>query len=196
MTFLIGAQIPSDSGLNASVQVQTTGIQTLVNCNAANAQLTQTNSTSFKVEASDSNGCSATTSFNPQDAEQQYGVVPTDPGTCGLPPSANLTVVPVMFWFFEFSAPNQQQPIVKTVLCQPQIALFDVAATVNYNNGSLTNVTPLNNYTASNNISDFLATGQGDVLNGSVESWHSVLAVIDVPDRGFLSQSGVRPESA
>lgn len=137
----------------------------MVNCSVPPGQnLTQVNTTNFVISTQDSDGCSATGSFNPQDAEQQYGILPTTQGTCGFPTSVNSTVLPVAFWFFEFGASNNQDPIVKTVLCRPSIELFNVAATVNYNNGSLTNVIPLQNYTAANNISSFL--NGGNALNG------------------------------
>lgn len=164
-TFGLPLQIPSDSGLNASVQVATTGVQTLVNCDIPpQSSIIQVNATNFTVTTRDSDGCSATGSFNPQDSEQQYGVIPTDPESCGFSSNTNVTVLPVVFWFFEFNGTDQTDPVMQTVMCRPQISLFDVEATVNYNNGSLINVQPLSNYTAANNISEFL--GNGKALNG------------------------------
>lgn len=136
-----------------------------MNCSVPPTQvLTPINSTSFQLRAVDSDGCSGSNTFDPTDAEEQYGVFATDAESCGYSQSTSVEVLPVLFWFFMFNAPNQQDPIAKMVLCRPEITVYNVSATVDFNNGSLTSVQPLNNYTAPNNISAFLKDGKA--LNG------------------------------
>ncbi|KAL0948212.1 hypothetical protein HGRIS_010818 [Hohenbuehelia grisea] len=137
---------PTISGVNGSMNVNTTGVQTNVTCR--NPSTTQLNaaSTPFVLTATSPEGCSSTVSFDASTVSQQYGVAPVqcDGG------QTNITFQPVMFWFFHLNSTNQ--PEAKGVFCTPVIDVFSVAASANLNNGSLVSVNKLSGYTLANNV--------------------------------------------
>jgi len=103
------------------------------------------------LSATSVDGCTLQATFNPNNADQQYGV--SNVPNCG----ANTTDVsfqPVFFWFWE-NGGNRTAG----VFCRPQIRLFDVTAFARLNNNSLYNVTIVDNYPEANNVS-------GPPLNG------------------------------
>lgn len=63
-----------------------------------------------------------------------------------------------MFWFFHFQD-DTNTPQAKAVVCAPTIDLFNVQATIDLNNGSLSDVQILSNYTKPNTVT-------GGDLNG------------------------------
>lgn len=63
-----------------------------------------------------------------------------------------------MFWYFHLK--DGGTPEARSVFCAPTIAAYNIMATVNLNNGSLVNVTRLNNYTTANNVTGSPLSGQ------------------------------------
>lgn len=101
--------------------------------------------------------------FNPSDAEGQYGVhaVPN----CGPEASANVTFQPVMFWFFH-ADPGGANNQTAGVFCAPTIGIYDIEASLYLNTMALVNVTVLNDYAEANNVSGSPLDGQA--FNGYV----------------------------
>ncbi|EGN97443.1 hypothetical protein SERLA73DRAFT_75127 [Serpula lacrymans var. lacrymans S7.3] len=145
--------LPSQDLANGSVAVNTTAIQAEVNCaNPASLSLSVLSGGNVSVSATSSDGCTKNLTLNSTDSEQQYGVVNVD--NC---PSSNTDPAfqPVMFWFFHTGV----NPQAAGVFCRPSIGVFNVTTTTNLNDGSLTNVTIVSNYTSANNVT-------GSPLNG------------------------------
>ncbi|PSR77044.1 hypothetical protein PHLCEN_2v8098 [Hermanssonia centrifuga] len=156
-------KLPDNPGLNASMLVNTTGVRTNINCEQSTSlNLNTSTPPYYNITAQGADGCSATVQFNVSASsldEQQYGSAPANAQNCGLPADTDIDFLPLMFWFYNTDAQNIPQAA--AVICRPQIQLFNVMANVNLNNGSLVDVTILNNYTAPNNVS-------GDPLDGKV----------------------------
>lgn len=143
---------PTDTYLNGSMSINTTGIQTQTNCAIPNQiSVNSTIATNWTVSAVSADGCTVNASFDPNNADQQYGV--TNVPDCGVN-TTDPTFQPVFFWFW-----RQEPSGSAAVFCQPSIRLFDVTAFASLNNGSFTNVTKIDNYPAANNVS-------GPPLNG------------------------------
>ncbi|THH32743.1 hypothetical protein EUX98_g1425 [Antrodiella citrinella] len=144
--------LPQNPGLNASLALNTFGVRSNTNCiNPTTVDLSTTNPTNFSITASTSTGCSANVTFDPASAEQQYGSASVNAVSCGFNTSVHQEFLPVMFWFFH-TQDNTGTPQAKAVICAPTIELFNVQAQVDLNNGSLSSVTILSNYTAPNNV--------------------------------------------
>ena len=143
--------------------VNTTGIQTSVNCaNPASSNLlTPSGGANYTISSTSDQGCAASVTFNPSSADQQYGVIPI--GGCGTT-SLNVSQQGVMFWYFHVG--QDGTPEAQSVFCQPKIGIFNILATANLNNGSLVNVTVINPYTPSNNVTGTPLDGQA--FNGYV----------------------------
>jgi hypothetical protein len=74
--------------------VNTTGIQTNVNCaNPNDLSATSTGANSSTVSATSVDGCSLQLTFNPANAEQQYGVVNVP--NCGVGNTTSVALQPV-----------------------------------------------------------------------------------------------------
>jgi hypothetical protein len=143
--------------------VNTTGIQTSVNCaNPASSSLrTPGGGANYTISATSDQQCAASVTFNPSTAEQQYGVIPIgDCGTTGL----SVSQQGVMFWYFHLR--QDGTPEAQSVFCQPKIGIFNILATADLNNGSLVNVTVIDPYTPSNNVTGSPLDGQA--FNGYV----------------------------
>ncbi|KAI0300667.1 hypothetical protein B0F90DRAFT_1629338 [Multifurca ochricompacta] len=162
-------KFPTDSYLNGTMAINTTGIRTDTNCAIPNQVSVNSPSANVTtVSATSVDGCSLELSFNPNDADQQYGVsaVPN----CGVN-STDVAFQPVFFWFW------QQNPRRSAgVFCQPHIQLFDVTARAFLNNGSLTNVSIIDNYPNANNVS-------GPPLNDIPYNGHVQLTFLHTPLR-------------
>ena len=82
--------------------VNTTGIQTSVNCaNPNDMSVTSASANSSTVSATSVDGCSLQLAFNPNDAEQQFGVVNVP--NCGVSNATIVAFQPVgqfYLWFF------------------------------------------------------------------------------------------------
>lgn len=128
------------------------------NCSAPpTVTLDTSNVGNYTITATEKDGCTSTSSFNPASSDQQYGTTATKPGTCGFDLSTDVSFLPIMFWFYRTQTNGTGQAA--AVICRPTLQLFNVTATVTLNNGSLTQVTIDSNYTQPNNIS-------GDPLQG------------------------------
>lgn len=171
---------PTNSYLNGTMGVNTTGIQTNVNCARPNQlSLTPTsNPNNSIISATSIDGCSVEVSLNPNNAEQQYGV--TNVPNCGAN-STDIAFQPVFFWFWQQSPKNSA-----AVFCQPLIQLFDVTAFAFLNNNSLTNVTKVDNYPTANNVSG--APLNGVPYNGLI---FDDSANINVQSRANSIKSGI-----
>jgi hypothetical protein len=108
----------------------------------------------FTINATSVDGCVKTIDFDPATADQQYGV-------SNVPNCSNATDVvfqPVMFWFFHTQTDGT--PEAQSVFCHPKIAAFNVIATANLNNGSLSNTTIVGSYPTANNVTGSPLSGQ------------------------------------
>jgi len=148
---------PTNQYLNGSMAVNTTGIETTVNCaNPISLNLTTSNPNNFSISAISVDGCPlGPVFFNPNNATQQYGVtnVPSCNGA-----SANISFQPVMFWYYQVKQDNTDEA--RGVFCTPRVQLFDITAHADLSNGSFIDATNLDNYPKPNNVS-------GSPLNGS-----------------------------
>ncbi|KAI9439330.1 hypothetical protein H4582DRAFT_1948548 [Lactarius indigo] len=170
---------PTDTYLNGSMSINTTGIQTATNCKIPNQiSVNSSIATNWTVSATSADGCTVNATFNPTDADQQYGV--TNVPNCGAN-TTDPTYQPVLFWFW------QQNPSGSAaVFCTPHIQLFDVTAFASLNNGSLTNVTVIDNYPAANNVSGPPLSGipyNGLIFNSSTN--------INIQSRANSIRSGI-----
>jgi len=147
---------PTDPVVNGMMTVNTTGIQTTVNCaNPAENPIIGGGGSNMTITSSSVDGCNQTVNFDPTAANQQYGVTNAQcPGN-----SEDIRFQPVMFWYFHLRADNNATEA-KTVFCAPKIKAFNIMATANLNNGSLASVQPLNNYTTANNVTGVPLSGQ------------------------------------
>jgi uncharacterized membrane protein len=145
-------EFPTEAILNGSMAVNTTGILTQVSCAIPKQfSVNSTIATNWTVSATSADGCTVNTSFDPSDADQQFGVenVPN----CGSN-STDPTFQPVFFWFWQ-KEPNDGA----AVFCEPTIQLYDITAFASLDNGTITSVLPIDNYPEANNVS-------GSPLNG------------------------------
>ncbi|KAL0576640.1 hypothetical protein V5O48_005340 [Marasmius crinis-equi] len=158
-------KFPTDQFLNGSMVVNTTSIQTKVNCKQPkDVSVTQTTSQSqnFTITSTSVDNCIVNVTFDPSLAAQQYGVADA---SCNSNPSLNVTFRPVMFWYFHLNT-RDSKPEARTVFCAPTIRAFNVEATASLNNGSLTDVTQGDEYIQSNNVTqgDFAGKAFNGVL--------------------------------
>ncbi|KAL5480378.1 hypothetical protein ACEPAI_1648 [Sanghuangporus weigelae] len=149
-------EFPSGNYLNGTVTTNTTGVRTNATCSApAQINLDTSNPSSFVIGAASlanfaqaSSSCSVTVSFDPSNANQQYGVSGVD--NCGPNAGGNRTFLPVFFWFYRNNSGTPQEA---GVFCSPTLEVFTVAANASMNDGSLGNVSiiaPIDNYANSN----------------------------------------------
>lgn len=144
--------------------VNTVGIQTTVNCALPSSHVLNTPAAgNYTIQSTSAQGCSNTVTIDPSESEQQYGVASVS--NCGQATSINFQ--PVMFWFFHTDAYGRSEG--RSVFCQPQIAIYNVKATANLNDGSLVNVTILSGYVPSNNVT-------GSPMNGQAFNGYDVSA--------------------
>jgi len=86
--------------------VNTTGIRTRVNCaNPNQITLTPSNANASTVSATSIDGCSLQLTFNPTNAEQQYGV--TNVPNCGASNTTDVSFQPVRQFFIRFSVERE-----------------------------------------------------------------------------------------
>ncbi|EKM51190.1 uncharacterized protein PHACADRAFT_200015 [Phanerochaete carnosa HHB-10118-sp] len=151
---------PSAGGLDVSLTLPTTGINSTANCTVPpSITLNTSNASDFTITATDKDGCTSVASFDPSSADQQYGTSQAYPGTCGLDPTLDVSFSPLVFWFFHTA--NNGTPQAQAVMCRPSIQLYNVDVSVYLTNNSLTDATVLNNFTSPNNIT-------GAPLNGKI----------------------------
>ncbi|KAJ7641417.1 hypothetical protein FB45DRAFT_900170 [Roridomyces roridus] len=153
----------SDTYLNGSMTVNTTGIRTNSNCSnpISPTAVNIGNGTNGTITATSLSGCNQTVPFNPQVATQQYGVASAP---CPQTASSNVTLDPVVFWFYQQK--DDQSTEAKAVFCQPFMELFYIKASADLASGQLTGVSIVGDYVKDNNI-----TGpplNNDTLNGVI----------------------------
>ncbi|KAH7906363.1 hypothetical protein BJ138DRAFT_1162777 [Hygrophoropsis aurantiaca] len=147
---------PPQSYLNGSLAINTTGVQTKVNCaNAASVVLNPLANSDFTLTSTSSTGCAASVLFNSTVASQQYGVINTP--NCAAS-GQDIAFQPVMFWFFHLNTNNE--PEGAAVFCRPTIGVYNAEVSMNLNNGSLGNVTMLSSYVPANNVTGSPLNGQ------------------------------------
>jgi hypothetical protein len=137
--------------------VETTGVQTKVNCANPTSQNLDTPGGNFTITSTSNQGCTASVNFSPTTSDRQYGVVNVP--NCG--PITDIEKQPVMFWFFH-NAP--QGPEAQSVFCTPQIGILNILATANLTNGSLVHVQVIDDYPTPNNVTQ--PPNSGQAFNG------------------------------
>ncbi|GLB42726.1 putative protein of unknown function (DUF3433) [Lyophyllum shimeji] len=151
-------------GLNGTMQVNTTGIQTATNCSnpAEKPALAQISGNLFSLTSKSIDGCTLNVTYDPTASGVQYGV--RDVPCPGNAASAEISLRPVMFWYFHNKTDGT--PEAKTVFCSPSIKTFNVRASANLNNGALYDVVKLSDYVPENNVTG--GTLNGQAFNGVV----------------------------
>ncbi|KAG2113491.1 uncharacterized protein F5147DRAFT_681196 [Suillus discolor] len=147
---------PAGSILNGTLAVNTTAIQTHVNCIKPTSFTTTTNLTNSNVvlSATFSPSCNATLSLDPNDGPDQFSV--TAASTCA-PSYQDQNFQPVLFWYYHLS--DNGDALGTAVFCQPTIAIFVVATTMNLNDGSMGACIIVEPFENTNNVT-------GNPLNG------------------------------
>lgn len=151
---IFSLEFPTETYLNGTMVVNTTGVRTTVDCSAPQAISLGTISTAnFTITSTAQNNCPITVTFDPRSATQQYGVsnVP-----CSTSASLNVTFQPVFFWFFHENE-RTGAPEAGGVFCSPFIELFYVKASADLSSGALVGVQPVTEVTKDNfpnNVTD------------------------------------------
>ncbi|KAJ8597250.1 hypothetical protein M405DRAFT_855738 [Rhizopogon salebrosus TDB-379] len=147
--------IPSEDSIT-NVAVNTTGIQTHVNCTKPTSfETTMVSSSNVTFQATFSDTCNGSLSLNPSDGPDQFSV--TAASTCA-PSNQDLDFQPVFFWFYHVTESGDSQGT--AVFCQPSIAIFVVQTSMAMSDGSLGNCTIVEPFNATNNVT-------GSPLNGA-----------------------------
>lgn len=147
-----------DVPLNGSLAVNTTGLQTEVNCiNTESLNLTSSGG-NYVAGATFPNTCVANFTVGIADGNQQYGVI--NASSCALE-GQDISFQPVIFWYYFQDMTTTNDPQVSAIFCQPSMKVFVIMTSMNLNNGTLGECTTLQNFTEPNNVT-------GDPLNGQV----------------------------
>jgi hypothetical protein len=145
--------------------VETTGVQTKVNCANPTSQSLNTSGGNFSIIATSNQGCTASVNFSPTISDRQYGV--TNVPNCG--PITDIEKQDVMFWFFDNAA---QGPVAQSVFCSPKIGVLNILATANLTNGSLVHVQVIDDYATGNNVTQ--PPNSGQAFNGYFVTQHQI----------------------
>lgn len=147
--------------LNGSLAVNTTGLQTEVNCiNTESLNLTSSVG-NYVARATFPNTCIANFTFGIADGNQQYSVINTS--SCALK-GQDISFQPVIFWYYFQDMTTTDDPQVSAIFCQPSMKAFAIMTSMNLNNGTLGDCTTLQNFTEPNNVTGAPLNGQ--VFNG------------------------------
>ncbi|OAX35822.1 hypothetical protein K503DRAFT_696301 [Rhizopogon vinicolor AM-OR11-026] len=172
---------PPGSILNGTLGVNTTGIQTFVNCTKPTSfQTTTLSSSNVELQANFSAGCNGSLSLNPGNGPDQFSVEAAS--TCA-PSNQDLDFQPVFFWFYHLTESGDSQGT--AVFCQPSIAIFVVETTMDLNDGSLGNCTIVDTFNSTNNVT-------GNPLNG--EAYNGV--IFDSSNNTYISARALAIGSA
>jgi hypothetical protein len=157
--------------LNGTLAVNTTAVQTHVNC-IKPTSFTTTNLTSsdFVSSATFSPSCNASLSLSRNDGSDQFSV--TAASTCA-PSYQDQNFQPVIFWYYHLS--DNGDALGTAVFCQPSIAIFVVTTTMDLNDGSMGDCTILEPFEYTNNVT-------GNPLNG--EAFNGV--VFDASNSSYI----------
>jgi hypothetical protein len=141
-------QAPAGSILNGTLAVNTTAVQTHVNC-IKPTSFTTTNLTNSSVvlSATFSPSCNATLSLNPNDGPDQFSV--TAASTCA-PSYHDQKFQPVFFWYYHLS--DNGDALGAAVFCQPSIAVFVVSTTMDLDDGSMGDCIIVEPFQYTNNV--------------------------------------------
>ncbi|KAG1864998.1 hypothetical protein DFJ58DRAFT_771933 [Suillus subalutaceus] len=146
---------PAGSILNGTLAVNTTAVQTHVNCiNPTSFTTTNLTSSDFVLSATFSTTCNASLSLNPNDGPDQFSV--TAASTCA-PSYQDQNFQPVIFWYYHLS--DNGDALGTAVFCQPSIAIFIVTTSMDLNDGSMGDCTIVEPFEYTNNVT-------GNPLNG------------------------------
>ncbi|PBK62620.1 hypothetical protein ARMSODRAFT_895428 [Armillaria solidipes] len=137
--------IPSGNDLNATIKVDTTGVQTHPNCE--NARNTTFNPATSTIESMSISDCAQSVPVNTS-LGIQYGVVSLE---CGSGADLGVEFQPVMFWYFHQRSDNEEYEA-RTVFCAPSIQTFNVTAQAYLQDRTIAECNPTDNYTQSNNV--------------------------------------------
>ncbi|KAH0835619.1 hypothetical protein J3R83DRAFT_9367 [Lanmaoa asiatica] len=156
-------QAPPGSYLNGTLAVNTTAIQTEVNCVVpASLNVTNTNG-SYVASATFPGGCSASNFFDPGRGAEQFNVV--NASNCASP-GLDIVFQPVVFWFYL----NTSNPQVASVYCNPTMNVFTVETSMDLSNGALGPCTIIQPAEGTNNVTGSPQNGRpynGVVFNQS-----------------------------
>ncbi|KAG8215750.1 hypothetical protein J3R82DRAFT_7648 [Butyriboletus roseoflavus] len=157
-------QAPPGSYLNGTLAINTTAIQTKVNCvSPASLNVTSANG-SYVASATFPGGCFASNAFNPGNGTEQYNVI--NASSCASP-GLDIVFQPVVFWFYL----NTSSPQVASVYCNPTMNVFTVGTSMDLSNSSLGPCTILEPEEGTNNVTGSPQNGRpynGVVFNQSV----------------------------
>ncbi|KAG2354931.1 hypothetical protein BDR07DRAFT_1493874 [Suillus spraguei] len=162
---------PAGTILNGTLAVNTTAIQTHVNCIKPTSFIT-TNLTSsdFVLSAIFSPSCNGTVSLNPSDGTDQFSV--TAASTC-TSSYQDQNFQPVIFWYYHLS--DNGDALGTAVFCQPSIAVFVVTTTMDLNDGSMGECIIVEPFDYTNNVT-------GNPLNG--EAFNGV--IFDASNNSYI----------
>ncbi|KAF9221127.1 hypothetical protein BS17DRAFT_785959 [Gyrodon lividus] len=150
-------QPPSESYLNGTLAVNTTGIQTHVNCVGPDSLNLTTASGNYIASAAFPGGCSASLVFSPINGNEQYSVL--NASNCS-PEDLDVMFQPVIFWFYLMGEASDNEPQITGVYCNPTMKVFVMETSMNLNDGSLGDCTILYPYESSNNVTGSPLNGQ------------------------------------
>ncbi|KIJ67191.1 hypothetical protein HYDPIDRAFT_25666 [Hydnomerulius pinastri MD-312] len=168
---------PSDSYLNGTLAVNTTGIQTHVNCVSPDSLNLTTASGNYIASATFPGGCSASLVFSPGNGNEQYSVL--NASNCA-PAGLDIMYQPVVFWYYLNSDASNNEPQVTGVFCNPTMKVFMMETSMNLNDGTLGNCTILFSDDSPNNVT-------GSPLNG--QPYNGVM--FDQSDNVYISARAV-----
>ncbi|EIW77903.1 hypothetical protein CONPUDRAFT_139032 [Coniophora puteana RWD-64-598 SS2] len=136
--------------INATLTVNTTGVETSVNCMPATSVSLDSPSSGLSTLTASMDGCSGPTavSFNASNASNQYGSV--NASACVSSGEAlDINFQPIMFWWYY---PYQPSPLTAAVFCHPTMEFHNIQAVRDLNDGSLQSVQILSPYSGSDNV--------------------------------------------
>ncbi|KAH7886617.1 hypothetical protein F5I97DRAFT_1020265 [Phlebopus sp. FC_14] len=150
-------EAPSASYLNGTLAVNTTGIQTNVNCvNPTSLHLTTSNS-GYIAEATFPGGCLAHLAFSAANGNEQYSAL--NVSNCA-PSGLDISHQPVVFWYYLMDSSTDSQPYLASVFCQPTMRIFVIQTSMDLNDGSLGSCSILYEDESSNNVTGSPLHGQ------------------------------------
>ncbi|KAG9312527.1 hypothetical protein JVU11DRAFT_6922 [Chiua virens] len=177
-------QAPPGSYLNGTLAINTTAIQTQVNCVSPSSLNVHSANGSYTASATFPGGCSASNVFNSTNGDEQYNVV--NASSCASSGSA-IVFQPVVFWFYL----NTSSPQVASVYCNPTMKVFTVGTSMDLSNSALGPCTIIEPAQGTNNVTGSPQNGRpynGVVFNQSTNAYVSSRASavnFGIPDAIF-----------
>ncbi|KAF8433924.1 hypothetical protein L210DRAFT_3454427 [Boletus edulis BED1] len=160
--------------LNGTLAVNTTAVQTELNCaSPSSLNLTTNADGSHNALATFSDGCSASNVFNPSGGTEQFSVV--NVSSCGAS-GLDVKFQPVVFWFYL----NSSSPQVASVYCSPTMNVFTVETSMNLTTASLGDCTIIDPVQGTNNVTG--SPQYGRPYNGQVPTMLSFVVFGSIQD--------------